>query len=175
MIKITYKMKSYRENLKDIIKPDDTIIELGCHVGKSSQFMLNRIPDGNLIALDNSPEAKSKMDKLSFEYKNLSFFNSDVRLHESLKKVKEKIDKCDILSVDLGGGYHPDTTFKVYYIWSSTFKPRDSIIRNRGLIDFINTATSNEEMHSENGFLDSCGDMGIPPQIKEFKMWSEKI
>ena len=175
MIQIAYKMKMYREILDNILKPNDTVCELGCHVGKSSQFILDRISDGELIALDNSPEADNKMNILKKDYSNLTFINCDVRLHESLKTVKEKIEKCDVLSVDLGGGYHPDTVFKVYYIWSSTFKPRDTIIRNRGLIDFLNTANCMENIHSENGYLDCCGDMGIPPQIKEFQLWSKKI
>jgi hypothetical protein len=175
MIKITYEMKVYRKFLSNMLKPDDIVCELGCHIGKSSKFILDRIPEGKLIALDNSPEANEKMEDLMEEYSNLTFINCDVRLHESLKKVKEKIDSCNLLSVDLGGGYHPDTTFKVYYIWSSTFKPTNTIIRNRGLIDFLNSATCEENIYSKNGYLSSCGDMGIPPQIKEFELWSNKL
>ena len=54
-----------------------------------------------------------------------------------------------MLCVDLGGGYHPDTVFKVFFIWSSVLKPRVSLIRNRGLIDFIKTRTSKENIKSK--------------------------
>ncbi len=80
-----------------------------------------------------------------------------------------------VLSIDLGGGYHPDTVFKVFYIWASTLKPRDVLIRNQGLIDFVNSVDYDEEFESSEGWLESCGDQGIPPQIKEFSLWSDKI
>ena len=89
-------------------------------------------------------------------------------------KIKE-IGRCDVLSVDLGGGYHPDTTFKVFFIWSSTLKPRVTIIRNRGLLDFIHSASTDELVKSEMGWLESSGNDGIPPRLKEFKLWSSKI
>ena len=68
MIQIAYKMKMYREILDNILKPNDTVCELGCHVGKSSQFILERISNGELIALDNSPEADNKMNILKKDY-----------------------------------------------------------------------------------------------------------
>ena len=175
MIKLSYKMSKYRQQLKNTIQENDTIIELGCHVGKTSQYILNHQKQTKLICLDNSPEAVKPMQKLEKNNPNLKYLKHDVRLHESLKDVKKIIDKCDILSIDLGGGYHPDTTFKVYYIWSSTFKPRDTLIRNRGLIDFVNSSENNENnIKSEQGYLETCRNMGIPPQIKEFNLWSKK-
>ena len=175
MIKLAYKMNKYRKQLNNLIQENDTIIELGCHVGKTSQYILNNQKQTQLICLDNSPEAIKPMTKLENNNPNLKFIKHDVRLHESLLEVKKLTNKCDILSIDLGGGYHPDTTFKVYYIWSSTFKPRDTIIRNRGLIDFTNTSENQEKnIKSEKGYLESCRNMGIPPQIKEFKLWSKK-
>ena len=72
----------------------------------------------------------------------------------------------------MGGGYHPDTVFKVFYIWSSTFKPTHTIIRNRGLLEFLNSSDSSGENYiSEKGYLESYHDSGIPPQIKEFDLW----
>jgi hypothetical protein len=61
----------------------------------------------------------------------VEFINADVRLHETLKNVIKKIKKCDVRSVDLGWDHYPDTTFKVFFIWASSLKPRDTIIRNR--------------------------------------------
>ena len=168
-------MHQYHQDIKEIIKPTDTIIELGCHVGKTTKYLLKERPEIKIISLDNSPEAIKPMKKLEKQNPNLKFINGDVRLHENLLKVKKIINKCDILSLDLGGGYHPDTVFKVYYIWSSTFKPKNTLIRNRGLIDFVNTSTTNENIKSNEGYLESCHDMGIPPQVKEFKLWSEKV
>ena len=175
MIKLNYKMKLYQASLKKMIKPTDTVIELGCHIGKSSVIIADLLKEGQLIALDNSPEAISKMEKLEEEYSNIKFISGDVRRHNILEEVYKITPKCDFLSVDLGGGYHPDTVFKVFYIWSSTFKPRDTIIRNKGLIDFVYNSNLEEEFLSVDGYLDSYKDEGIPPQIKEFSLWTDKL
>lgn len=175
MIKISYDIDIYRKQLEGILKKDDIVVELGCHIGNTSEIIAKKVKNGKLIALDNSPEAITKMNELSKKYNNLEFISGDVRLHDILKEVAKKIKKCDVLSVDLGGGYHPDTTFKVYFIWASVLKPKITLIRNRGLIDFVKSSETEEIIESKEGWLESCGDEGIPPQIKEFKLWSSKL
>jgi hypothetical protein len=179
MINVVYDIKVYRQILKDIIREDDVVVELGCHVGNSTRIISQLAPEGKIIALDKGTESKEKLEQLNREVKTpIEFIQSDVRLHETLEEVAKKVSKlggCDVLSVDLGGGYHPDTTFKVFFIWSSTLKPRNTIIRNRGLLDFIHSSSSSEVIRSENGWLESCGDDGIPPRLKELKLWSPKL
>jgi SAM-dependent methyltransferase len=175
MIKVVYDIKVYREALKNIIKSDDTVVELGCHVGNSTKILAELAHDGKIIALDNSPEAVESMAKIENEYDNVEFIKSDVRLHETLENIMKKIRNCDVLSVDLGGGYHPDTTFKVFFIWSSSLKPRETIIRNRGLLDFIHSAQAEEKIESKYGWLESSARDGIPPRLKELKLWSSKL
>ena len=116
MIKLSYNVSKYRRDILDLANPDDCIIELGCHIGKTTELLPKTC---NIIAVDNSPEASKEMKKLE----HVSFINGDVRLHEVLADVFKITQSCDILAIDLGGGYHPDTVFKVFYIWSSTFKP----------------------------------------------------
>lgn len=175
MIKLSYDMKVYRQHLREVLEKTDNVVELGSHVGKSSELILYRLTTGTLISIDNSPEAIGPMEKLSRYNDNFKFISGDVRLHETLEEVTKSIDRCDVLSIDLGGGYHPDTVFKVYYIWASTLKPRDVLIRNQGLIDFVNSAQYDEEFESGEGWLETCGDQGIPPQIKEFSLWTDRI
>ena len=166
MIKLSYDVDDYRRQIRDLTEDGYCVIELGCHTGNTSKVILER--DVNLIALDNSPEAKEEMEKL-----DLTFINADVRLHDTLSEVYKIVQRCDILAIDLGGGYHPDTVFKVFYIWSSTFKPKHTIIRNRGLVEFYNSITEViGDYISDEGFLDSYKDSGIPPQIKEFDLWT---
>lgn len=166
MIKLCYDVKDYRRQIRDVINNGDKVIELGCHMGNTSKVILENAVD--LIAIDNSPEAGEEMEKL-----DLTFINADVRLHETLSEVFNIIQRCDVLAIDLGGGYHPDTVFKVFYIWSSTFKPKHTIIRNRGLVEFYNSVSEvSGDYKSEDGFLDSYNDSGIPPQIKEFDLWT---
>ncbi|WP_276955658.1 class I SAM-dependent methyltransferase [Methanobrevibacter woesei] len=176
MIKVGYNIKKYRNQLFEVINHGDTIIELGCHVGTTSKMILDNFDDITLISVDNSPEAIPKMDNLKKEYNNLCFIHGDVRLHDVLSLVFKKTQSCDVLSVDLGGGYHPDTVFKVFYIWSSTFKPKSTIIRNRGLLEFLNsTSKSDESFYSSEGYLESYKNEGIPPQIKEFELWTNSL
>lgn len=169
MIKLSYDVKKYREDILDFIKPDDTIIELGCHTGGTTRLL----PEScNIIAIDNSPEATASMNELP----HVNFINSDVRLHDVIADVFRMTQSCDILAIDLGGGYHPDTVFKVFYIWSSTFKPKHTVIRNRGLLEFLNSADgSGEDYVSKDGYLESYHDSGIPPQIKEFDLWTHSL
>lgn len=169
MIKLSYDVKKYRKDILELVTPDDTIIELGCHTGGTTKIMPKTC---NIIAIDNSPESTRQMEKLT----HVNFIKGDVRLHEILGEVFKQVQSCDILAIDLGGGYHPDTVFKVFYIWSSTFKPTHTIIRNRGLLEFMNTAQgSGEKYISKYGYLDSYHDSGIPPLIKEFDLWTPSL
>ena len=166
MIKLCYDVNDYRTQISGAINEGDTVIELGCHTGNTSKVILEN--DVRLIAIDNSPEASEEMNKL-----DLTFINADVRLHDTISEVYKLTQRCDVLAIDLGGGYHPDTVFKVFYIWSSTFKPKSTIIRNRGLVEFYNSISEvMGDFISYEGFLDSYKDSGIPPQIKEFDLWT---
>jgi precorrin-6B methylase 2 len=169
MIRLSYDVNKYRADIADLTNPKDTVIELGCHTGGTTRT----IPKScNIIAVDNSPEAVREMERLS----HVKFISGDVRKHEILAEVFKVSQTCDVLAIDLGGGYHPDTVFKVFYIYSSTFKPKHTIIRNRGLLEFLNSAQgSGEDYVSQGGFLETYHDSGIPPLIKEFDFWTPSL
>ena len=169
MIKRSYDIKNYRKDLTDLINPNDTVIGLGCHVGGTTKLFSKQC---KVVAVDNSPEAVEIMNNLD----DVLFISGDVRLHDVLAEVFKIIQKCDVLAIDLGGGYHPDTVFKVFYIWSSTFKPKHTVIRNRGILEFFNSASgSDEDYQTAEGYLESYHDSGIPPQIKEFDLWTPSL
>ena len=169
MIKLSYDIKNYRKDILEMAGSEDTVIELGCHLGGTTQLISDSC---NVVAVDNSPEAVEIMKNLE----NVRFISGDVRRHEVIAEVFKITQSCDILAIDLGGGYHPDTVFKVFYIWSSTFKPKHTIIRNRGLLEFLNTATgSGEDYSSQYGYIDSYHDSGIPPLMKEFDFWTPSL
>lgn len=169
MIKLSYDIENYRRDLLDLIKSGDTVVELGCHVGGTTKLFP---ADCNVLAIDNSPEAIQEMEKLE----GVKFISGDVRKHEVLAEAFKIIQSCDVLAIDLGGGYHPDTVFKVFYIWSSTFKPKHTVIRNRGILEFFNSAKgSGEDVICEDGYLETYHDSGIPPLIKEFDLWTPSL
>lgn len=168
MIKLSYDVENYRKDLMDLTDEGDTVIELGCHIGGTTRLVSDKC---RVIAVDNSPEAIGEMKKL-----DVTFIPGDVRLHEIIAEVFKIAQSCDVLAIDLGGGYHPDTVFKVFYIWSATFKPTHTIIRNRGLLEFFNSAHgSAEEYSTDEGYLESYHDSGIPPLIKEFDLWTPSL
>ena len=175
MIHISYDRRKYQEDMINNIKTFDNVVEIGCHIGTSTKIISRLNQDGIVYAFDNSPESSEAMNKLGVEYNNIQFFNEDVRNEDVLYDFAEMSEKIDVLCIDLGGGYHPDTVFKVFFIWSSVLKPRVSLIRNRGLIDFINSSTTNEEIKSNEGFLDSSADNIVPDNLKELKRWSKKL
>lgn len=169
MIKLSYDIKNYREDLLNLVKSGDTVVELGCHVGGTTKLLPD---DCTVIAIDNSPEAVDQMEKLD----GVNFISGDVRLHEVLAEAFNIIQSCEVLAIDLGGGYHPDTVFKVFYIWSSTFKPTHTVIRNRGILEFFNSSEgSGEKIISSEGYLETYHDSGIPPLIKEFDLWTPSL
>ena len=88
MIKLSYDVKKYRSDIAELVKDDNTVIELGCHVGRTTRTLPETC---NIIAIDNSPEASKEMEKLSY----VNFINEDVRLHDTLLKVFKITQSCD--------------------------------------------------------------------------------
>ena len=152
MIKISYKRSDYQQDMIDNIKLLDNVVELGCHVGISTQIISRLCQDGSVYAYDNSPESTKAMRKLQIENKNIIFKNADVRNSDIIKK-QAQLDDIDVLCVDLGGGYHPDTVFKVFFLWSSSLKPRVTLIRNQGLMEFVNASQTKDETDTSGGYL----------------------
>jgi trans-aconitate methyltransferase len=92
MINVVYDIKVYRQALRDIIKKDDVIVELGCHVGNSTRIIAQLAPEGKIIALDKGSQSKEKLDELIKEFDTpIEFIQSDVRLHETLEEVARKL------------------------------------------------------------------------------------
>ncbi len=169
MIKLSYDINNYRKDILDLAQSGDTVIELGCHLGGTTKLISDKC---RVIAIDNSPEAVDVMNNME----SVEFISGDVRSHEVIAAAFKKVQSCDVLAIDLGGGYHPDTAFKVFYIWSSTFKPKHTLIRNRGILEFVNSAiVSDEDISSDEGYLETYHDSGIPPLIKEFDFWTPSL
>lgn len=175
MIHISYDRKQYQEDMINTIETFDNVVEIGCHIGTSTKIISKLNQDGTVYAFDNSPESCEAMKNLGIEYSNVVFNKADVRDEKVIYDLMKECSSIDVLCVDLGGGYHPDTVFKVFFIWSSVLKPRVSLIRNRGLIDFINSSVTVEDIKSEEGFLNSSADNILPENLKELELWSDKL
>lgn len=135
MILIAYDQERYRRVLLESVKPGDTVIEIGPHTGGSTRMLAKRAK--LVIAVDKSEQAKEAFKDMP---KNVKFVGGDVRIYGTASKVSELTDKCDVLGIDMGGGRFPDTVFKVWCVWSGIFRPRDSVLRNRGIGEFLRRA-----------------------------------
>lgn len=176
MISITYNVNRYRKILNNTIKENDIVIEIGPHTGK---YLKDYIPRTKLmVAVDKAVQAENNIKILESEFKNLTFIRGDVRSFETVKKVLELTKKCDVFCIDMGGGRYPDTVFKVWAVWSGIFKPRDSIIRNRGLGEFVQRAKVADKSiiqdFDDSGWMETYG-RSIPYKLKkqmdEFEFW----
>ena len=176
MISIVYNVEKYRKLLNKQVKKGDVVIEIGPHSGKST---LSYVSKTKLTVVgDIAIQSKIAFKNILKEHKNLIFIEGDARSFDTIKKVIKITKNCDFLAIDLGGGRYPDTVFKVWAVWSGIFKPKNSLIRNRGLGEFIKRAIIKDDYFNrefpDSGWLSEWG-RGIPSNLKEqlgeFKFW----
>ncbi|WP_457614058.1 class I SAM-dependent methyltransferase [Methanopyrus sp.] len=181
MIALVKSVKEYRRLLREVVEEDDVVVELGCHRGAATRAIIAGSPR-RVVAVDYGKDAEKAMRELERNRPELTFIRGDAREYDTLERVLEELDglRCDVLAVDLGGGMFPDTAFKVYYVWSVTLRPRDSVVRNAGLCEFLKLAELREDVHLSNenrGYLGELSPPGIPGKIRErfeeFKLWRE--
>jgi len=176
MISIVYEVSAYRRLLADNVKTGDIVIELGPHTGVSTASYAKKAKF--VVAVDIGKESDGPFKKITAEFPQVRYINADARSFETIKKVMKLAKKCDVLAVDLGGGRYPDTVFKVWGAWSGVFAPRDSIIRNRGLAEFLQRAQIKDKTiirnFDDSGWLSEWGratPSKIRDQLAEFKFY----
>ncbi|HIE33567.1 MAG TPA: SAM-dependent methyltransferase [Candidatus Altiarchaeales archaeon] len=174
MISIVYDVNRYRKILEEWIKRNDIVIELGPHTGKSTVHYLEKTK--LTVVVDKSEQSKDYFKNLKSE--NLKFVKGDVRSFDTIKRVLQITKNCNFLAVDMGGGRYPDTVFKVWAVWSGIFKPKNSIIRNRGLAEFLQKAKiedkSIKKKFEDSGWLSEWGRAApykLKKQLEEFEFW----
>ncbi|AAM01263.1 class I SAM-dependent methyltransferase [Methanopyrus kandleri] len=179
MIALVKSVEEYRRLLGEVVEEGDVVVELGCHRGAATRIILTGSPR-RVVAVDYGKDAEEAMRELERSHPELTFVKGDAREYDTLKRVLEELGgpECDVLAVDLGGGMFPDTAFKVYYVWSVTLRPRDAVVRNAGLCEFLKLAELREEVHLDDenrGYLGELSPPGIPGRIRErfeeFKLW----
>ncbi len=176
MISITYDAEFYRKTLNETIRENDTVVEIGPHVG---EYMKNYVPRTKLtVAVDKAVQSEKSIKVLENDFKNLRFVRGDVRMFETVKLVLEITKNCDVLCIDMGGGRYPDTVFKVWAVWSGIFEPRDSIIRNRGIGEFVQRAKVIDDSiiqpFEDSGWMKTWGrtvPYELKKQMDEFDFW----
>ncbi|MEM4347399.1 MAG: SAM-dependent methyltransferase [Candidatus Altiarchaeota archaeon] len=176
MISIVYDVDIYRKILRERVNEGDIVIEIGPHIGKSTSCYERKVKLGILV--DKSIESEKGLQSLLKKNKNLKFIKGDARSFKTVKKVMELTNSCNFLALDVGGGRYPDTVFKIWAIWSGVFKPKNSVIRNRGLAEFVQKLKiedkSLKRKFRDDGWLSEYGraiPSALKKQLDEFKFW----
>ena len=176
MITVSYNVARYRSLLADTVREGDTVLEIGPHIGKSSKGYLGKA--GKSVLVDKGVDCAQTLKELADEYEEVVFVCGDARDFETITLTLQHISECDVLAVDLGGGRFPDTVFKVWATWSGVFKPRDTVIRCRGLAEFLKRAKVKDETlpdeFEDSGWLKEYGrktPKQLRKQLDEFRYW----
>lgn len=176
MISILYDVNRYRKFLNKEVNEGDTVIELGPHLGESTKLYVKKTR--LTVAVDKSSQTEKAFEKILPKFKNLRLVKGDVRNFETIKKVMILTKGCDILAVDMGGGRFSDTVFKVWATWAGIFRPKHSVLRNRGLAEFIQRAEIHDKSvmkeFPDDGWLAEWGratPYALKKQLKEFEFW----
>jgi len=174
LIAVVYDVGVYRRLLSELVRDGDVVVELGPHTGVSTASYAARTR--LTLAVDLGGESAKPFARISRERPQVHYIKADARSFEAIKKAAKYARKCDVLAVDLGGGRYPDTVFKVWGAWSGVFSPRDSIIRNRGIAEFLQRAEIKDESvvkeFADAGWLAEWGratPSKIREQLEEFK------
>lgn len=168
MIEVTYEVSHYRKKLAEIIKTGDNVVEIGPHIGKSTDAYINKAK--KTVLVDKGTDCLTHLTQYCEKHQNAVYVCGDCRSFDTLKLVQKHIEYCDLFAVDMGGGRYPDTVFKVWATWASVLEPKNSIIRCRGLAEFIRRAKVSDisipKNFKENGWLKEYGRR-TPQQMKE--------
>jgi hypothetical protein len=176
MITVTYDVDEYRKLLAKTVKEGDTVVEIGPHIGRSTDGYVKKALKAVLV--DKGKDCTRALDEYAERHGNVVYVCGDARGFDTLSLVLKHAPSCDVLAVDLGGGRFPDTVFKVWGTWSGVLKPRDSIIRCRGIAEFLRRARVEDDT-IETEFKDAgwLADYGratpskMRGQLEEFSHW----
>ena len=176
MIRIAYDVKRYRQLLSHTVKEGDTVLEIGPHKGESTRAYMEKA--GRIILVDKGSDCAGDLGELAGQNPKATYIGGDARGFDAIKLTLQHIQSCHVFAVDMGGGRHADTVFKVWATWSGVFKPRESIIRNRELAEFMQkTQVADDTLNTDfpdDGWLSKWGrktPYKLKKQLEEFKYW----
>ncbi len=176
MITIAYDVQKYRRLLAKTVVGGDVVVEIGPHIGKSTDSYVSQA--SMVVLVDKGFDCRQDLLEYSREHGNVEFIYGDARDFSTVELARRHAQRCDVLAVDLGGGRYPDTVFKVWGTWSGVMRPRDSIIRCRGIAEFLRKARVEDETlpssFPDNGWLSEYGratPAELKNQLDEFSHW----
>jgi hypothetical protein len=176
MIDVVYDVKAYRRLLAETVGDGQTVLEIGPHLGKSTDSYVEKAKLAVLV--DKGTDGQTSLAEYAMEHENVEYVCGDARGFDAMSLVLKHISSCDVFAIDLGGGRYPDTVFKVWATWAGVFKPEKSVIRCRGLAEFLRRAKVRDDSlpveFEDSGWLAEYGrktPAQLRQQLDEFSHW----
>ena len=122
---------------------------------------------------------KAGIKNLNNTFSNFVQGPSNSLAYTSCVAISESPDKnYNPLFIYGGTGLGKTHLLQAIAIFALNKNPNLNVLYTSGdafITDFVNSVQYDEEFESKEGWLESCGNQGIPPQIKEFSLWTDKI
>lgn len=176
MISVVYEAERYRQLLAQLVKEGDTVVEIGPHRCLATESYIGKA--GKAVLVDKGTDCASALSEYANRHENVFYVCGDARDFATISLVQKHSSGCDVFAVDLGGGRFPDTVFKVWATWSGVLKPRHSLIRCRGLAEFLKRGQVRDDSipkdFADSGWLTEYGratPYKMRGQLDEFHHW----
>ena len=131
---------TYRRYARDLPRPEDIVIELGCADGQTTRYLARRA--ALVVAVDAAPKVVSAARERNLGRDNIHFVAADA---DEVGRVAAVTGAADLLFVDVGGSSPPWIGYKLAKQYRDMFLPRAVILRSKELNDFVRAVSSVDE------------------------------
>lgn len=124
---------NYRRAISKHVLPSDRILELGCHVGVTTNLLAAAGKEA--FGIDSSEYSITTAKQRFGDRSNLFFFQADaIDIRNSNKLLSGPID---VVFIDLSGNREPGLILQTLEAYDRVFKPRLFVIKNFKLQNFV--------------------------------------
>ena len=130
-------VSEYRRYAREILNPDDYVLEIGCGTGVTTEIIAKL--SAKVYAIDKSyPEIRRAEERLS-KYKNIYLECIDAfDIRRILERVREYFGgRLDVILIDIGGVADPAKVVDLIWKYLHVFNPRIILVKNRLLKKLI--------------------------------------
>ena len=147
---------TFRRQARDLPRPEDIVIELGCADGQTTRYLARRA--ALVVAVDAAPKVVVAARERNLGRDNIHFVAADA---DEVGRVAAVTGAADLLFVDVGGSSPPWIGYKLAKQYRDMFLPRAVILRSKELNDFVRAVTAVDEEAKPGAWMDR-----VPPLWK---------
>ena len=136
---LTARVSTYRRWARELVKPGDTVIELGASTGKTTVVLACRA--ARVLAVEHSPSLAADTRERLAAYPHVTIITGDAF---EAGPVLALIKRADAVFIDIGGSAGPWQTMDLAHRYLHLFRPRVLVLRNTKLNSFVASLDSYE-------------------------------